>query len=422
MKTEKSTYKGVLQRRVLLLWFKRYAVLNGKTFSLFKDKNLKKVDIEVDIDPNFKIEPLEKEKPGRFKVSSSGNVLLHLEAESHDEMMRWIIYLRGCSYHTSKLTINDFNIISYIGKGFYGKVALVERKSTKEKYAIKIIKKRKLVQNNTINTVITERNILQMANHPFIVPLKFAFQTPVAFYIGLEYEPGGELKKLINSNIDIPLHDVKIYIAEIAIALEYLHDIGVVYRDLKPENILLDSEGHIKLTDFGLSKDMSQLGTKTSFSGTTEYLAPEICSHQPYGEAIDWWALGILMYELLFKVTPFTDPNKTQIYHNIVEKNPTFPNSASLEVVDLIQKLLNKDPKVRGTIVDVKMSKFFKDINFEDVYNRKVKPSFVPQVNDQIDNSLLFNSTIDTPDSGSGINANVLNFSYDNINLQHQNF
>ncbi|OHT15113.1 AGC family protein kinase [Tritrichomonas foetus] len=416
-KDNKAQTSGTLQRKVFLVWTKRFAVFDNTKFTLYKDKGQKKIDIELTITPESKIEVLDKEKAPRFKISSNGEVLL-LEAETNNDMMRWIISLRSCSYVAKRLSMDNFNIISYIGEGYYGKVALVERKDTKEKYAIKIIRKRNMIQNNRIHTVITERNILQLANHPFIVPLKFAFQSSNKFYLGLEYEPGGELRTLIEEQPTIPLSDIKIYIAEISLAIEYLHDLGIIYRDLKPENILFDEDGHIKLTDFGLAKDMYHSRSSLSFCGTPEYIAPEIISHTPYDESIDWWSLGILMYELVFKRTPFAnDNNKAKIYHNIVETQPEFPSYAPIEITDLILRLLKKDPKERGSIIDIKMSKLFKDVNFNDVFQKKIKPSYKPLNNSlkrrpyRVSFDSASNSTSSSQDSPTHIN----NFSFDEI-------
>ena len=214
--------------------------------------------------------------------------------------------------------MDNFKILSVIGRGYYGKVMLVQEiKSPKNFYAIKSIRKTTLKESNSIHTIVAERNVLAKCKHPFIVSLKFAFQTPSKFYFGLEYAPGGELFYHMQHRGLLPLEEVRLYVAEIALAFDFLHKNNIIYRDLKPENVLLDADGYVKLTDFGLAKDLSSINQTSTFCGTTEYLAPEIIRHMEYSFSVDWWTLGILAFELLFGRTPFANQNRIKMFQNI---------------------------------------------------------------------------------------------------------
>jgi serine/threonine protein kinase len=215
-------------------------------------------------------------------------------------------------------------------------------------------------------------------SHPFIVSLCFAFQTPEKFYLGLEYLPGGELFHHFRDRSRLDMDAVRYYVAEIALALDYLHANGVIYRDLKPENVLLGADGYVKLTDFGLSKEIdSQTGT---FCGTPEYVAPEVIRHEAYGFAIDWWALGILSYELIFGVTPFFHRNRSRMFGEIQNRDPSFPEGTDPVIVRLIRGLLAKDPNQRFGFEQIRTDAFFAGLSFQDVLEKKIEMAFVPIV------------------------------------------
>jgi serine/threonine protein kinase len=182
----------------------------------------------------------------------------------------------------------SFRIVRVIGRGYYGKVMLCKRLSTDEFCAIKTVHKSRLVQSNKVHTIIVERNILRRLNDPFIVSLKFAFQTPAKFYLGLEYAEGGELFFHLQKHGLPALADARLYMAELRLALDYLHSNGILYRDPKPENVLLDGEVHIKVTDFGLAKDLNRGCQAETFYGIADYIAPEIVTREPDGFPVDW--------------------------------------------------------------------------------------------------------------------------------------
>lgn len=378
MNKDEPTITGWLQKRFVLGFLaRRHCQLNGSLFSLYKDEAHSKLDLAITITQFTHIEILKKESPRRFKVYTNEHDEITLETDTTETMMRWVLALRGCTYTNTEIKIDDFRIISVIGRGFYGKVMLCQHILTNELYAIKTIHKSRLIEANKVHTVISERNILSRTSHPFIVSLKFAFQTASKFYLGLEYVSGGELFFHMQQRNCLPLTDVQLYIAEIALALKYLHSLGIIYRDLKPENILLDAEGHIKLTDFGLSKDLYQADSTNTFCGTTEYLAPEIVRHGSYSFPVDWWSLGILTYELLFGRTPFYNQNRSRMFQNILEREPQFLPTVQPDVKDFISSLLTKDPTARPGFEQISKSPFF-PFSLDDVLAKKIIPRFIP--------------------------------------------
>lgn len=329
---------------------------------------------------------LEGSNQPRFTITVSPEETLILNAEKQVDANRWIAAIRSVTAPQASMSMDMFNIVSVLGRGYYGKVMLVQKKDTGELFAIKSIQKSRLAESGKSETVLAERNIMMKAHHPFIVNLAFAFQTPSKFYLGLEYAPGGELFYHMDRLGTIQIDDARLYTAEIGLALSYLHSIGIVYRDLKPENILLDSNGHIKLTDFGLSKDIlaTDTGTASTFCGTSEYLAPEVVMQMPYSYPIDMWALGVLVYEMILGTTPFFDENKAKMFTNIVSAEPFFPAQLDRRISDFIGRLLDKDPNTRPKFEEIKDHPFFEGFNWDKVYNREYRPNFIPPTKDPL--------------------------------------
>ena len=374
---------GWLKRRtsVFGIKVKRWCTLTYHTFFIYiDDQNSQFPEMTLTITNNTKIEYSSTPRINRLFVYNNEKENVELFAETPEELMRWVTVLKNAPTQTMYLSMDDFNVIRVIGRGYYGVVLLVTKKDTNEKFAIKSIKKAKLREETKTYTALAERNILLKAKHPFIVQLKFAFQSPTKFFFGLEYASGGELFERVMKTGGLPLHEVKFYLAEIILALHYLHTLGIVYRDLKPENVLLDKEGHIKLTDFGLSKEVDEMNGANTFCGTLEYIAPEIVLHQPYSYEVDWWAVGILAYEMVLQRTPFFDVSQSKMLDKIVNSDVLFPPGFDEGLHNLISVLLNKNPKNRARYQDVTMHPFFADINWDDVYNRKFTPYYIPEV------------------------------------------
>lgn len=288
---------------------------------------------------------------------------------------------------------NDFELLKVIGRGAFGKVMQVRYKKNKQVYAMKILKKKQIVAKNQITHTKSERKILQALQHPFLMKLRFAFQTDSKLYLVLDYYRGGELFFHLKRRRKFTEWEARIFVAEVALALGHLHSLDIIYRDLKPENILLHQSGHICLTDFGLSKDLDPVSPEAhTFCGTPEYLAPEIVKKRGHGKAVDWWSLGILCYELCNGQPPFNHQNLQSMFEKIRKEAPRFPASLSRECQDLISRLLIKNPKHRlgsgrGGIEEIKMHPWFKEINWDDLLQKKIDPPYKPAVKSVMDTS-----------------------------------
>ncbi|KAG8230392.1 hypothetical protein J437_LFUL009865, partial [Ladona fulva] len=247
-----------------------------------------------------------------------------------------------------KVTLENFEFLKVIGKGAFGKVILCREKATGRPYAIKILKKEAIIQNNEIVHTLTENRVLQNTNHPFIISLKYSFQTNDRLCFVMEYVNGGELYFHMLRELYFSEDKARFYGAEILCALGYLHSKGIVYRDLKLENLLLDKDGHIKIADFGLCKEDITYGRTTrSFCGTPEYLAPEVVEDNYYGVAVDWWGMGVLMYEMMTGRLPFYNKDHEVLFTLILVEDVKFPRNMSPEAKDMLRGLLKKDPKER---------------------------------------------------------------------------
>ncbi|KAJ3254121.1 serine/threonine protein kinase psk1 [Boothiomyces macroporosus] len=284
-----------------------------------------------------------------------------------------------------RMQLEDFNVLSVIGKGAYGKVYLVREIETKQIFAMKVLKKASIVlhEQQTRN----ERSILKDIDSPFIVKLYYAFQSPFRLYLILTYCAGGELFTLLNRERMFTQDASRFYISELLLGIEHLHSLGIIYRDLKPENVMLDNDGHIKLTDFGLSKVAIDAHT---ICGTIEFMAPEILQEQPYGKVVDYWSLGIMLYDMLTGSPPFTGSNRKKIMENVVKKKPMFPKYLTTTSRDLLTKLLKKHPGVRlGSqgIDQIKSHQFFEKLDWKKVLEKQYEPPFKPVLNDSLDTS-----------------------------------
>lgn len=247
-----------------------------------------------------------------------------------------------------QVQLSDFSLIAPIGEGNYSSVVLARHIATGGLYAIKCLSKDQLIEAEEVTHTLAERNILVNARHPFLVPLHAAIQTPANLYFVLSFCPGGELFNHLRARRTFDEPTVRVIAAELTLALEYLHANGVIYRDLKPENILVQSDGHVALADFGLSKAVGGEDVTTStFCGTPEYLAPEMLTARAHTMAVDWWALGTLIFELLAGAPPFFSPHIPAMYAQIVSAPLRFPAHVSPTAADLIAKLLCRDPSRR---------------------------------------------------------------------------
>ena len=283
-----------------------------------------------------------------------------------------------------RITPSSFICLAQLGKGSFGEVYLVQKINTKEKFAMKVLRKERIMGQNLLRYAIAERNVLSLSNHPFIVKLNFAFQTSSKLFLILEYCSNGDLAKHLLFEKRFSEERAKFYICEVLLALENLHQRDIIFRDLKPDNVVLDEEGHCKLTDFGLSKEgVTENQSASSFCGSVAYLAPEMLKKQGHGKAVDWYLLGVLLYEMLVGITPFFTNRKEDIFHNIEFGELKLPEFIKEDTKSLLRGLLQKDPRKRlgGGNLDaeeIKQHPYFKDVNWDDVYHKRITP---PPVN-----------------------------------------
>ncbi|XP_005392556.1 PREDICTED: serine/threonine-protein kinase Sgk2 [Chinchilla lanigera] len=324
----------------------------------------------------------------------------------------------------------DFDFLKVIGKGNYGKVLLAKRKSDGTFYAVKVLQKKSILKNKEQSHIMAERNVLlKNVQHPFLVGLRYSFQTPEKLYFVLDYVNGGELFFHLQREHRFLEPRARFYAAEVASAIGYLHSLNIIYRDLKPENILLDCQGHVVLTDFGLCKEgVEPEETTSTFCGTPEYLAPEVLRKEPYDRAVDWWCLGAVVYEMLHGLPPFYSRDVAQMYENILHQPLQIPGGRTVAACDLLKGLLHKDQRQRlgskADFLEIKNHIFFSPINWDDLYHKRLTPPFNPNVAGPADLkhfdpeftqeavSRSIGCTPDTVASSSGASSAFLGFSY----------
>ncbi|CAN7051145.1 unnamed protein product [Brassica oleracea var. botrytis] len=280
--------------------------------------------------------------------------------------------------------IEDFEVLKVVGQGAFGKVYQVRKKESSEIYAMKVMRKDKIMEKNHAEYMKAERDILTKIDHPFIVQLKYSFQTKYRLYLVLDFINGGHLFFQLYHQGLFREDLARVYTAEIVSAVSHLHENGIMHRDLKPENILMDTDGHVMLTDFGLAKEFEENKRSNSMCGTTEYMAPEIVRGKGHDKAADWWSVGILLYEMLTGKPPFLG-SKGKIQQKIVKDKIKLPQFLSNEAHALLKGLLQKEPERRlgsgpSGAEEIKGHKWFKGMNWKKLEAREVKPSFKPEV------------------------------------------
>ncbi|KAJ5076051.1 serine/threonine-protein kinase [Anaeramoeba ignava] len=355
---------------------------------------------------------IQKEKLSKKEQKKLRNAFLQLENKYNRMRIK-------------KLTVKDFQLIKVIGKGAFGLVCLVREKDTNEIFAMKMLNKKTMIEQGQAVHVKTERDFLATANVPWVVALYYSFQDENNLYLIMEYVPGGDMMTLlINKNI-LSEELTRFFVAETVLAVEAMHKLAYIHRDLKPDNLLIDASGHIKLTDFGLSKElknidntMDTLKTKKdeysiletdkfrsqielrnasvkarrqlvfSTVGTPDYIAPEVFSKTGYNDSCDWWSLGVIMFEMLCGYPPFSAKSRRETFLKIQnwKKYLVFPSDVlvSREAKDLIYKLCC-EPENRLTPEQIKKHPFFKGVDWENI--RQQTSPYIPQLSSAIDTS-----------------------------------
>ncbi|XP_030647980.1 ribosomal protein S6 kinase alpha-1 isoform X2 [Chanos chanos] len=313
---------------------------------------------------------------------------------------------------SEKADTRQFDLLKVLGQGSFGKVFLVRKKTGPDAgqlYAMKVLKKATLKVRDRMRTKM-ERDILVEVNHPFIVKLHYAFQTEGKLYLILDFLRGGDLFTRLSKEVMFTEEDVKFYLAELALALDHLHGLGIIYRDLKPENILLDEDGHIKLTDFGLSKESVDHENKAySFCGTVEYMAPEVVNRRGHTHSADWWSYGVLMYEMLTGTLPFQGKDRKETMTMILKAKLGMPQFLSAEAQSLLRNVFKRNPGNRlgagpDGVEEIKRHPFFATIDWNKLFRREVSPPFKP-ASGRPDDTFYFDKefTAKTPRDSPGV-------------------
>lgn len=287
------------------------------------------------------------------------------------------------------ISIEHFRCIAVLGRGHFGKVLLSQFKSTSEYYAIKALKKGDILAREEVDSLMSEKHIFEVANatrHPFLVNLLACFQTPEHVCFVMEYARGGDLMMHIHADVFTEPRSI-FYAGCVVLGLQYLHDHSIVYRDLKLDNLLLDAEGFVKIADFGLCKESMGYGDRTStFCGTPEFLAPEVLTEPSYTRAVDWWGLGVLIFEMLVGEAPFPGDDEEEVFDSIVNEEVRYPRFLTPEATNIMKRLMRKNPDKRlgsseADAEDIKKQPFFKTLAWEDLLSKKLKPPFLPVIN-----------------------------------------
>jgi serine/threonine protein kinase len=390
------------QNPFLKTWKRHFYAIEGDSFVEF-DLESRSEESRLRVTSSSRIERITKRsKAYTFQICLTMNCRPFVYApDTEDLLTQWLAVLNEIKLlseprpaPTIKLGLTDFEIVSVIGRGTYGKVSLVRHRESGQLFAMKAMSKSLLVQGGNIQQILAERDVLLRNQHPFLVAAHFTFQTDSKIFLILDYVPGGELFHRLREEQRFIEPRARLITAELVLALGHLHKNGFIYRDLKPENVLFDEEGHVKLTDFGYTKSLPTDQMAFTFCGTADYLAPEILSNRGYTKSVDWWSLGCLLYEMLVSVSPFYNSNVKKMYKSILNDGIRFPQSVSPLAKDLISQLLKKDPGERlGSGVDdakeIQGHSFFGEIDWKAVFERKVKAFWTPKMKSETDTSMF---------------------------------
>lgn len=281
--------------------------------------------------------------------------------------------------------LEDFRLTRTLGSGSFGRVILVKHLESETYYAMKLLIKERVVKTKQVEHTLNEKKILQAMSFPFLVKLYFCFKDPSNLYLVLGFENGGELFTHLRKSRRFTEPMAKFYCAQVVLAFEYLHNVDIIYRDLKPENMLICANGYTKVTDLGFAKKLGSDHRTYTLCGTPEYLAPEVIKHRGYGKSVDWWTVGVLIYEMTAGNVPFHCKEHSEMYAKIVKGNFKCPDFFSKELVEILNAILQIDTSKRygclkGGPADIKAHKWFASLNWDGIYHQTVRPPYVPEV------------------------------------------
>eukprot|EP00588_Corethron_pennatum_P008374 CAMPEP_0194290680 /NCGR_PEP_ID=MMETSP0169-20130528/41813_1 /TAXON_ID=218684 /ORGANISM="Corethron pennatum, Strain L29A3" /LENGTH=628 /DNA_ID=CAMNT_0039038347 /DNA_START=567 /DNA_END=2453 /DNA_ORIENTATION=- len=312
---------------------------------------------------------------------------------------------KSASSQSSRPSVKMFSLLRVLGKGSFGKVLLVQKKHGRDisgLFAMKVLKKAHLVRRKQIGRTQTERRVLAVADHPFIMRLHYAFQTDEKLFLVLDYCPGGELFFHLSRYVTFPERVARFYAAELLLAIGHLHGKGIIYRDLKPENVLLDAEGHVKLGDFGLAKDGISHPCRgaQSMCGTPEYMAPEMLCSSGHGFCVDYWELGMLSFEMMTGLPPWYTTDRSRLFRRIKGAALVVPPNIKADAENYVRKLLVRDPYQRLGFDgphEIQAHRFFRSVHWDQLLDRRCQPPIRPCEGWRAQEGALFERPAGTP-------------------------
>ena len=320
---------------------------------------------------------------------------------------------------TGDIDRNSFDFLSIIGKGGFGKVWRVRYKKNYKEFAMKEMSKARIIEKNCVSSIIGERDILSQIHHPFIINMIFSFQDENNLYLVMNLFTGGDLRYQINKNHIFTEYQSKFFIACLILGLEVIHINNIIHRDIKPENLVLDYKGYLKITDFGIAKKQVKQNSNET-SGTPGYMAPEVMNCQNHTIVVDYYAMGVICYELMMGVRPYVGENRNEIKEKILArqimiKNHEIPNGWSKEAADFINNLIQRKPNMRlgyKGINQIKTHKWFNRFSWEDLYNMKIEAPFIPSDDDNYDANICTKEDIINNESIERLNKIMLSNEY----------
>ena len=334
-------------------------------------------------------------------ITQSATSSLHSQQLQHvdvsksaaEEAIRRSLLPERSTVSKGKYSLTDFSIMRTLGTGSFGRVHLVRSVHNGRYYAIKVLKKHQGVKMKQVEHTNDERRMLKLVEHPFLIRMWGTFQDSKNLFMVMDYIEGGELFSLLRKSQRFPNPVAKFYAAEVTLALEYLHSHDIIYRDLKPENILLDRNGHIKITDFGFAKEVSTV--TWTLCGTPDYIAPEVITTKPYNKSVDWWSLGVLIFEMLAGYTPFYDSTPMKTYEKILAGKIHYPSFFQPDVIDLLTKLITADLTRRlGNLIngpaDIRNHPWFLEVVWEKLLAKDIETPYEPPITAGVGDSSLF--------------------------------